>query len=232
MEGIPQSFQGLYIFIVLLPGFVTLLVYRSLSYQHQDSGPIVVARALAYSFVTYAAWVVLCAMLPCLPDISDIVKSPERAPWLIGGLLVIGFLLGVGLARLANGDHLMGIARKHCLTKRSSNVSLWLDVFHDYYPMRQAKKNDRKANKEQANADRKQQYPLLVVTLNDGRKVEGWPIDAAEEYSDGPVLLLNGASWLVGDPERRISIPDPGILLNGSQISLMELRPEHEQNEE
>jgi hypothetical protein len=62
--------------------------------------------------------------------------------------------------------------------------------------------------------------PYVIVFLKDGRRIYGWPEYYANEWSNGPILFLSKAGWLYSDggQEKEIEIPDPGILICGSQI--------------
>jgi hypothetical protein len=51
MSEIPGSFEALYILLILLPGFLTLLIEKGLAFQREDSGLMTVIKALIYSFI-------------------------------------------------------------------------------------------------------------------------------------------------------------------------------------
>ncbi|MBC8205056.1 MAG: hypothetical protein H8E87_06065 [FCB group bacterium] len=84
--------------------------------------------------------------------------------------------------------------------------SLWLDVFHEKYSL----SKDFKEREDIVGA-------YLVVEMNDGRRVYGWPEYFSDEFKEGPVLFLTRARWLLEDNEK-LDIPYPGIMIMGSEI--------------
>lgn len=221
MESIPSSVDSLYIFLILLPGFVTALVERCLAYEKEPSGIILVAKALVYSFINYTLFSIthLNLIIP-----SDKINGKENVLVVanpIGAivLLVFAVALGIATAKFKNSDAHMKAARWLQFTKRTARSSIWCDLFYDNYSGQGTFED-----------------PRVLVILRDGRRIRGWPKYFSDEYIDGPVLFLCNAAWVSDvsdkDKPRMTDIPNPGILLFGSQIEFVQLyKPEVESNE-
>jgi len=216
MEPIPTSFSAIYVLLILLPGFVTLFVETSISYQRQTSGTFFIAKALVYSFINYSLFSITGFSLISW-TISDISHQARRIIinpiWFDAFvMLFISVVTGLGIGLFKNKDLHMRFARRLGLTRRTSRASIWLDIFHDKY----SKKNEREIK------NRENIYgAYVIVFLKDGRRVYGWPEYFSDDYNDGPVLFLTNAAW-ISDDGNEVEIPYPGILINGSQIELIQ----------
>ena len=120
--------------------------------------------------------------------------------WAAITIFLIAVITGLLIGYCKSKDLHMQLARKFGLTRKTARPSVWLDIFQDKY-------SDGTG-------------PYIVVFLKDERRIYGWPEYYANEYSNGPILFLTRASWLYNDggQEKEIEIPDPGILICGSQI--------------
>ncbi|MBM4306305.1 MAG: hypothetical protein FJ123_06155 [Deltaproteobacteria bacterium] len=186
MESIPSSFDSFRIFFLLLPGFVSLLVERSMLFQPKDTALFSTIKALVYSFLNYT--------------IFSFTGLQVTSRWAAIAMLVIAIITGLLIGYSKSKDWHMELARKFGLTRTTARPSVWLDIFQDKYSEGTG--------------------PYVIVFLKDGRRIYGWPEYYANEYSNGPILFLTKAGWLYNDgvQEKEIQIPDPGILINGSQI--------------
>jgi hypothetical protein len=101
----------------------------------------------------------------------------------------------------------MVLLRIFRLTNKTSRDSLWLDIFNDKY----------RIQNEGHGA-------YVKVYLKDGKILYGWPEYFSDQFIDGPVLFLSKACWLGEDGEPLIEIPNPGIMIMGSQIENIEFR--------
>lgn len=207
MDSAPASMAAAAGLLVLLPGFVTLLVERALAYQAEPSAHMLVARALVYSLLDYTLFSL--SGLPLLAWHMKASAEDGEAALLLpaagGSFLLVGVAVALGMVVGVCKAHDLHMRAARCLrlTKRTSREGLWLDILEDKCGQRGVKGT------------------YVVVTLKDGQRVEGWPECYSDEYSDGPVLFLTQAQWLDENGAGR-RIPDPGILLTGSQIELME----------
>ena len=216
MESIPSSFSAIYALLILLPGFITLFVETSISYQQQGSGTLFVAKALVYSFINYSLFSItgLSLISWTIKDISDQIRQISINPIWFDAIvmLLISVVIGLIIGLFKNKDWHMRFARRIGLTRRTSRTSIWLDIFHDKY----SKKKERELK------NRENIYGAYVtVFLKDGRQIFGWPEYFSNEYNEGPVLFLTDAVW-ISDDGNEVEIPYPGILINGSQVEIIQ----------
>jgi hypothetical protein len=215
VEGIPGDVLGpVSSLLILLPGFITLFVERALAFQREPSGVALVAKSLVYSLVTYALFA-----LTRLPLVSWVVSDmpaggkslalvPE--PWGAAALVTMAVGLGLVLGTIKTHDLQMKLARYLGMTSRTCREGVWLDVFDDIYA--------RSPTKPAVAPETPRVYAL--VHLADGRRLNGWPEYFGDTYDPGPTLFLTNAEWVSDD--ERLPIPNPGILVNGSQIELIQ----------
>jgi hypothetical protein len=186
MNFAPISSDSLRILFLLLPGFVTLLVERSMFFQLKEPMLFSTIKALVYSFLNYA--------------IFSLTGIPVSSRWAAITILIIAAIAGVVIGMCKWKDWHMKLVRKVGLTGRTAGPSIWQDVFHSKY------------------SDSTGAY--VIVFLKDGNRIYGWPEYYSDEYNNGPVLFLSKAGWLFNEAgqDKEVEIPNPGILLNGSQI--------------
>ncbi len=228
MNGIPSSLSAFYILLILLPGFVTLFVERTLAYQRQDQGVILVAKALLYAFINYVLFSLVSRPLAAF-DVETTEKGIQKLSITPDGkgallLLACSVLLGIIVGFLKSSDLHMIVARKIKLTKRSSRNSIWLDIFHDKYrkKSRLIESCNRCLKKLNLEKQKKTYGSHVIVYLKDGRSIYGWPEYYADDFTDGPTIFLTSAEWLQDDRTKNIEIPYPGILVMGSQIDFIQ----------
>ena len=213
MPSLSDLPSQLVVLIILLPGFITFFVERALAYQNPCQAAELVAKSLVYSLLTF-----VCAMGVdswCFHGKLNLVSWSTTAggghsymkvtPQLGGVALYVAmaFVLGLAIGLSKTHDWHMWLARGLRLTKRTGQVSTWLDVFHRNYPPQRS------------------DGPYVTVTLKDGRQVIGYPEYFSDEYHEGPVLFLVRASWR--DDQETVDIPAPGILLCGASIECVQL---------
>jgi hypothetical protein len=215
VEGIPASYAVIVGLLILLPGFVTLLIERSLAYSREPANPLLIARSLAYSLVDYTIFSGLAVVSGVESGFRWDVLAPGSMPVAPGAefdlpvavslvaLLAIAIGTGAVIGAFKTNDWHMRVARWAGLTQLTGRDSIWSDVFQDSY----RKRDDTS--------------PYVVVHLKDGRRLVGWPEYSSNEFHDGPVVFLTNAGW-VGDNERLEQIPDPGILVNGTEVAFVQ----------
>jgi hypothetical protein len=193
MESI--SLTTVYILLLLLPGFVSSLIARSLSFKPDMTQFDKLISAFVYTFFIHIIYVLVSgSFTPWTIQLQNgeiHVQVVSRVG--VAFFLAVAVLMGCLAGLLKNKDWHMGLARALQLTSRTSRQSLWTDVFLD------------------------KKGATVSVLLKDGRSVYGWPEYFADSFHDGPVVFLKEASWRTegGDPVR---IPDPGILIKGDEI--------------
>ena len=177
----PDAFSVL---LVLLPGFVTTGIIRALTISPENSEFDKVVNALSYSFLNYMLFAAIGSYSQSPTSFFN-PSAPLSQPLNI--VLLGGIALGMGfLVSAYKNNDCHKFLRKIRLTNRSSRPDIWHDslvegsAFH------------------------------VIVTLEDGRRILGWP----SRYSDDmgkPALFLTEAAWLVDGDE--ISTGNEGILL-------------------
>lgn len=227
MSGIPTSLSTFFIFVVLLPGFITLLVERTLVQHRQSHGVMLIANALVYAFINYSLYALFRLQLPSITTkMSDngITEFAVNAHWphvLI--ILAFSVVLGIIIGLFKTNDWHMKFARGIRLTKRSSRVSIWNDVFQDYTGRIRNPEKTKGASKKKK-LDKWINGAWVRVRLKSGDQILGWPRHFADDFENGPALFLTHARWeWASDNKERAKIPDPGIFIMGPEISYIEL---------
>ena len=203
MHDLP-SLDMLYVLLILLPGFVTLIIERAMFFRPDEGSFDKVAKALFYSLCNYALFSLTTLNLlsgsetNCKPDTAGIIV-----------IFIISTLLGVIIGAVKTNDLHMSILRWLRLTRRTCRSSIWLDLFVDLYPI---------------GVPPTSAHPNVLVFLRGGRKLHGLPRYYSDHFHDGPVLFLRDAQWILDDEEEStIDIPNPGVLLNGAEIKYLQL---------
>lgn len=172
----------------MLPGFVTTGIIRALTVSSEDGEFDKVVRALSYSFLNYAIFASIRNSKPLLkyldPETTPLTGSSDVA--LLG---VIAVAMGCFVSAYKNNDW-HRVLRKIKLTNRSSRPNIWHDSLVEGSKFH------------------------VVVTLEDGRRILGWPV----RYSDNienPALYLKEAVWLSEENGVAKEVPtgNEGILL-------------------
>jgi len=121
----PQGLQTLVALLILLPGFVSARIARSLSAQSQQSELERVVEALIFSFFNYVIYIVVFGTgLPI-----EWAPSFQVHRWRIVFLAVAACVLGFSWGILSSKDFLLKRLREWNLTERTSRQSVWNDAF-------------------------------------------------------------------------------------------------------
>lgn len=185
------------IVLFLLPGFVSVGVLEILCVRKPKGVFERVVEALIFTMLNLAFFLVARALLELFPSIKF-----DHEQFLTAGniSLMAGCALGIGVAFAAEINHewLLGVLNnKLHLTRKTAKPSTW--------------------NETWTHAQK-----FVVVHLDDGRRIYGWPTF----YSDSPeerALFLEDASWL-NDDNKLINEANPiSVLLDKhSGIKLVE----------
>jgi len=194
---------------ILLPGFITLFVERAMTYQKAETGMWLIAKALSYSMVSYAAF-----SLTGLPLVSWLVENGQNgerivrvnSPASVAALTGTAIALGVIIGGIKAADIIMKGLGKIGITQHTSRPNIWLDLHYD------------------------KRGSLVEVSLKDGRRIYGYPEYFADEYTEGPLLFITGASCVSGNST--VKIPNPGILINGCQVDTIHFYEENKSGQE
>jgi Family of unknown function (DUF6338) len=166
---VPQGLQTLVALLILLPGFVSARIARSLSAQVQQSELERIIEALIFSFFNYVLYVALFGT--SLPIEWLPVFQVHR--WRVVFLALMACALGLlwGMAR--SKDLLLGWLRRWGLTERTGGESVWNDVFVSL-------------------------EGSVQVGLKDGRNLVGW-IGRYSDSGGERSLFLESANWVQED---------------------------------
>ena len=165
----PQGLQTLVALLVLLPGFVSARIARSLSAQAQQSELERVIEALIFSFFTYVVYVALFGT--SLP--IEWLPTFQVHRWRVVFLAIMACGLGVLWGVIRSKDLALRLLRRWKLTERTSRESVWNDVFSSIQGSAQ-------------------------VGLHDGRNLIGW-IGRYSDSGGERSIFLESASWVQED---------------------------------
>ncbi len=157
-----------------------------------------IIEALIFSFFTYILYVALYgALLPFEWTFSQ--QSPEHynvhvERWRLLAIAAIAVVIGFAWGYIREHDLMLKHLRRWKLTRRSSNESVWTDVFLTA-------------------------SGAVQVGLGDGQSVIGW-LKRYAEAGEERTLFLENARWIVeGDHSGTVSVESdeitsiPGLLL-------------------
>lgn len=179
------SAESLKVLLVLLPGFVTTGVIRSLYVGQNESEFDKVVRALAYSFLNYAIYAGFKSLLN-FTGFFDLSRPLPSSTADVVLLAAISLILGLGVAAYKNNDG-HRLWRRCRVTHRSSRQDIWQDSFVEG------------------------QKSYVLVTLEDGRRLVGWPLRFGDDM-EKPSLFLTDGYW-IGENDVHIPFGNEGILL-------------------
>jgi hypothetical protein len=184
------GYQSLGALLILLPGFLTAELVRTLATRAQRTEFEKVVQAFIYSFLVYVCFTGLNGKFPVSIRAESIAGSQhytiEPHFWPLVELLLIATILGFVLAALMNKDVPFSVLRRWGWTQRTFRVSVWNDTFHTF-------------------------SGYVEVCLADGRYIVGW-LRFYSDTADEASLFLEDAAW-VNEDGTQLAIPGPGILL-------------------
>ncbi|MBI9077790.1 MAG: hypothetical protein JEZ02_20490 [Desulfatibacillum sp.] len=197
------SYQALNVLIFLLPGFVATSFLDALTVPGKRTDFQRFVSALMLTFVIYIIYVLVLDNTPVLLMEQDQNGVKIYGIQLVKGAMVWLFIITVAISILLavsiNHDLHMKIFRKICITKRTSRVSVWHDVFMD-------------------------QKHYIIVNFEDGRRIMGWPEHFCDDVNERS-LFLSSPAWIdtSGDEQKVIELDNHGILItDNAKISTIE----------
>lgn len=189
------SYQALTVFLILLPGFITRAVLGSLAPRVKQSNFVIIVESFILSFFIYALTLAiypsLAADLLKYRELNDYTAFVSDVRPLMYFTIILSVLTGLLLSYLLNHDFLHGLMRWLRATTNTSRSSTWLDVLTDM------------------------RGRGVIVTLGDGRRLQGTLEYYSNEQEDGCVFL-KCPSWITNEGEYR-SLEVQGILLTKSE---------------
>lgn len=187
----PLGFGTLAALFVLLPGFITASIIRTLCVRPTQTEFDKLIQALMYSFVVYVLFVAILHRLPLealqrLKQADGVYYLPavrySDLVLLFGFAVALGLILSLSITKDIHGR----VFRRLNMSNRSSRPSIWQDVFSEV-------------------------NEYVQVQFQDGRSILGWPryfSDSPEESS----LFLENAAWIAGDGSI-VDVPGAGVLI-------------------
>ncbi len=188
----PQGLQAVLALLVLLPGFVSARISRSLSAPSSQSDIERIIDALIFSFFIYIAYLfVFGGTLPLLwsatPDAGHVPNYALRVSYgRLTFLCLTPVLFGLAWGSLQHRDAILAPMRRCKLTDRTNDVSVW-------------------------NGALKEHGGSVQVGLADGREVVGW-LQQYSDCEDERSLFLARVAWVNEDGSRTM-VPGPGLLI-------------------
>ncbi|TEB05868.1 hypothetical protein Psch_02910 [Pelotomaculum schinkii] len=185
----------LQIIVFLLPGFLTTLVRDALVVNRPKDSMERITESLSYSLILNILFnfVFSSSIFPVIYTDNTLQITSNM---MLLYLVFLSILLGLFISLVINYDILYNLLRYLKITKKSSRISVWYDVFVS---------NPKK---------------WLRVTLNDGTVLIGW----ADYYSDDPnnnEMFLADVSITEKEGDER-EVKGPGVYVNGKQIKIIE----------
>lgn len=187
------TFQGLQIFLILLPGFLTSWIVLALTVRPPQTELDKIIEALFYSFVTYFLSILILGIQPIVVTVTqtggsqvqlgiDVTAFRQFVFW----TFLIALTLGLGISFLNTNDIPTRFLRRARITRRSSRATVWSDVFHDI-------------------------TTFVLIEFTDGRRLRGWPRYFSDTPEEGSIFLEH-AAWILDDGTP-VEIEGPGILI-------------------
>src|SRR5438128_1616546 len=182
------TIQSLTALLILLPGFLTAELVRTLSARRKRSEFDKIIQAFIYSFLVYVCFTIIGGKFP----ITIHVKSGEGAThylpefhfWPLLELTLIAGIMGVVVATMMNHDFPLRYFQKWRITQRTFLPTVWNDCF-------------------------RMPTEYVQVELADGRQVIGWLVYFSDSPEDAS-LYLEDAAWRKDDGSS-VPIEGPGI---------------------
>lgn len=184
------GYQSLGVLLILLPGFLTAELVRTLATRSKQTEFEKVIQAFIYSFLIYVCFAGMKGTFPVSVRTDSAGSGqhytiePHFRP--LVELAIIATVLGIVVAVSMNKDIPFNFLRRIRFTQRTFRVSVWNDTFHSF-------------------------AGYVQVVLADGQVIMGY-LRFYSDTEDQPSLFLEDAAWVKSDGSQ-ISIPESGILL-------------------
>jgi Family of unknown function (DUF6338) len=174
------------ILLFLLPGFVSVGVIEVLCVRKAKDVFGRVVEALIFTMLNLASFLVVRSLLELVPEIK-FGHDQFFTPGNVSLMALCALIIGIAFAAEINHEWVLGtLNNRFHLTRKTAKPSTWNETWT----------HARK---------------YVVVHLDDGRRIYGWPTF----YSDDPeerALFLEDASWLDDDNK---------LINEGSPISML-----------
>ena len=180
----------------LLPGFVSAWVFYGLTSYPRPSQFERVVQAMIFTLFTQATVNIVEFNLKYLGNYWSLGKWTDKSSLFCS--IVVAMLFGLIFSFFANNDKLYKSLRKMKITHEASFPSQWFKAFLN--------------------------VTYVVLHLNDGRRLYGWPSEWPSVPTEGHFLIFKPA-WLV-DHEKKIKeepiLGIENILINVKDVKWVE----------
>jgi Family of unknown function (DUF6338) len=209
MENFAKDFVS--ILQYLLPGFVSAWVFYGLTSYPKPSQFERVVQAMIFTLFTQATLNIVEFILKSLGKFWFIAKWSDSSNLIWS--IVIALLMGLVFSYFANNDKLhkflRGEGRERIkITKENSFSSEWFKAFLN--------------------------VTYVVLHLNDGRRLYGWPSEWPSNSAEGHFLIFRPA-WLVDESENKFNeksiVGVEHILINVKDVKWVEFLEKTWENE-
>jgi hypothetical protein len=183
------------LFGYLLPGFLAAWILYGLTSNPKPSQFERVVQALILTFLVHAALpIVEYLLIACGKVVVTVRPWDEYA--IQSTKLCVAIFLGVVLAYYTNTDSIHSWLRDRGFTTRTSYPSEWFGVFS-------------------------QQVSYVVLQLQDGRRLYGWPKEWPADSLTGHFYVMQ-PSW-IKDDGKTLDLPTTnGILISAKDVKWVE----------
>jgi hypothetical protein len=185
------TYQALIVFMILLLGFITRTIIGSLVHRKKIGDMESVIESFIFSFLIYL--IILFIYPSSISEVIVIINDKNLTNFHndIKVLLIVSMLtsifLGLIMSIILNHDYIHNFLRWSKVTTETSRESTWLDIFLDM------------------------KGKSVVVTLDDDRRIEGYPAYYSHDQEEGCIFLTD-AYW-IDDKNETIKCEHDGILL-------------------
>ena len=178
----------------LLPGFITAAIFYSFTSYVKPSQFERVVQALIFTIIVQVFTTIIISILIFFGYLINFSLWSNNSSELILSV-VLAILLGIVISYYSNNDKLHKFFRKLTVTRETSYASEWFGAFLD-------------------------NVTYVVLHLNDGRRVYGWPREWPTDPNNGH-FVLEEVSWLDKDEEIELDGVKQ-ILIDTTMVTLVE----------
>jgi hypothetical protein len=179
------SFESLAVLLVLLPGFLSSLVYNALQERREVSGLRQFVEALAFAFCIDLFLASFGAWPPRAPEHGvDGLPQAAGSPLFLLSQAGLALCLPAALSALVEHGLLLRVARGLRITTRTGRASAWLDAFA-------------------------LSHAHVELYFKDGDRILGWPVLYSDSAEEGMIYLQDPLR--VTEDGRHEELPAEGL---------------------
>jgi hypothetical protein len=197
------SIETLNILFLLMPGFISSRVLDTVITRKKSGMPEKVIEALIFSFLIYVISSLLFNWAPLFTAEKTqqaTIYSFSKNYGLIFFVLLLSMALPLILGAIIHHDRHTAFFRFLKVTDKTSRSSVWQDVYVS-------------------------EKRHVVVHLNDGRRIYGWPMYFSHDPADSFIYLFQPA-WITNE-QKYIEAGTHGILIKNEMILFVEFMKKH-----